>query len=92
MALQQHGSVYWSNKAAGLLANLDSSKSLTEQLSPDAFSLDRSPIWQDHSTEEDCARIELEIGGAQSLADLSGSRAYERFTGSQISKVCKVTP
>ena len=79
--------MYWSTKAESLLSNLDPTKSLTEQLSPDAFSLDKSPIWQDHSTEEDCAHLEKEIGGPQALADLSGSRAYERFTGSQISKV-----
>ncbi|KAJ2934852.1 hypothetical protein H1R20_g2271, partial [Candolleomyces eurysporus] len=89
---QQHGSVYWSTKAESLLSNLDPTKSLTEQLSPDAFSLDKSPIWQDHSTEEDCIRLEKEIGGPQALADLSGSRAYERFTGSQISKIRRLKP
>ncbi|KAF5336082.1 hypothetical protein D9611_006436 [Ephemerocybe angulata] len=88
----QHGSVYWSEKAANLLANLDPSKSLSEQLSPDAFSVARSPIWQDHSTEVDCKQLEAEIGGPQALADLSGSRAYERFTGSQISKIRRLQP
>ncbi|KAG2011784.1 D-xylulose kinase [Coprinopsis cinerea AmutBmut pab1-1] len=89
---QQHGSVFWSAKAAELLSTLDSNKTLREQLFPEAFSLERSPIWQDHSTEEDCKLLEEAIGGPQALADLSGSRAYERFTGTQISKVRRLKP
>ncbi|KAF8967631.1 hypothetical protein BDZ97DRAFT_1916582 [Flammula alnicola] len=89
---QQHGSVYWSNDSASLLSGLDANRTLAEQLSPAAFSYPKAPIWQDSSTTEDCKRLEDEYGGAQALADLSGSRAYERFTGNQISRIRRLHP
>lgn len=66
---------------------LDPVQSLTAQLSPSAFSFAKAPIWQDSSTGRECRELEDVVGGAQALADLSGSRAYERFTGNQIAKV-----
>lgn len=84
---QQHGSVYWSEDAERLLVSLDPSRPLAEQLAPDAFSLPRAPIWQDSSTTRECRELEEAIGGAQALADLTGSRAYERFTANQIARV-----
>ncbi|KAG6866592.1 hypothetical protein C0991_002080 [Blastosporella zonata] len=88
---QQHGSVYWSNKAEQLLSSLDPAQSLVSQLAP-AFSLPNAPIWQDSSTTRECKELEEVVGGAQALADLSGSRAYERFTGTQIAKIRRVNP
>ncbi|KAF8206462.1 hypothetical protein K438DRAFT_1817249 [Mycena galopus ATCC 62051] len=79
---QQHGSVYC----------LDPTLTLKEQLSPKAFSIQRAPIWQDSSTTQDCQALEEAIGGPQVLADLSGSRAYERFTGTQIAKIRRLDP
>jgi xylulokinase len=84
---QQHGSVYWSDKAESILSSLKPTLSLHEQLIPGAFSISNSPIWQDSSTTLQCLALEDLIGGQQALADLSGSRAYERFTGPQIAKV-----
>ncbi|KAJ7773252.1 hypothetical protein B0H16DRAFT_1511658 [Mycena metata] len=89
---QQHGSVYWSTNADGSLANLDATLTLREQLAPKAFSIQRAPIWQDSSTTQDCKALEDAIGGPQVLADLSGSRAYERFTGTQIAKIRRLEP
>ncbi|CAL1714607.1 unnamed protein product [Somion occarium] len=89
---QQHGSVFWSAEAETLLSNLDSSKSLAEQLAPIAFTLQKSPIWQDSSTTRECREIEEAVGGPQALADLTGSRAYERFTGTQIRKIRRIDP
>ncbi|KAJ6513278.1 hypothetical protein C8R45DRAFT_963087 [Mycena sanguinolenta] len=89
---QQHGSVYWSTSAEPTLAGLDPTLTLKEQLAPKAFSIQRAPIWQDSSTAQDCQALEEAIGGPQVLADLSGSRAYERFTGTQISKIRRLEP
>ncbi|KAF9461219.1 hypothetical protein BDZ94DRAFT_1372617 [Collybia nuda] len=89
---QQHGSVYWSHNAAALLSSLNPSRSLKDHLSPDAFSIVNSPIWQDSSTREECKVLEDLIGGAQVLAELTGSRAYERFTGNQIAKIRRLRP
>ncbi|KAF5387350.1 hypothetical protein D9757_005791 [Collybiopsis confluens] len=89
---QQHGSVYWSYQAEQVLASLDPGQTLTSQLPPKAFSLPRAPIWQDSSTTTECREIEAAIGGPQILADISGSRAYERFTGTQIARIWKTNP
>ncbi|KAJ4469596.1 hypothetical protein J3R30DRAFT_3303976 [Lentinula aciculospora] len=89
---QQHGSVFWSHEAEEALTSLDSSQSLTSQLSPKAFSLPRAPIWQDSSTTRECREIEEAVGGPQTLADITGSRAYERFTGTQIARIRRVNP
>lgn len=86
-ALQQHGSVFWSSDAERLLSTLSPANGLAEQLSPSAFTFQRSPIWQDSSTTRDCRELEEHVGGPQVLADITGSRAYERFTGNQIRRV-----
>ncbi|KAI7903087.1 uncharacterized protein BX663DRAFT_509515 [Cokeromyces recurvatus] len=83
---QQHGSVYWKQSGIEQLKNLDDSQSLFEQLR-NAFAIEQSPIWQDASTTEECRSLENLVGGSQALADLTGSKAYERFTGNQISKI-----
>ncbi|KAH9839768.1 D-xylulose kinase [Rhodofomes roseus] len=88
---QQHGSVYWSGAAERMLASLDPELPL-KQLSPGAFSLPNAPIWQDSSTTRECRDLEAAVGGAQALADLTGSRAYERFTGTQIAKLRRTNP
>ena len=48
-----------------------------------AFSVLDSPVWMDSSTTAECRKLEEAVGGAQRLADITGSSAYERFTGNQ---------
>lgn len=83
---QQHGSVYLRAGARGVLGRLDPDKPLRVQLA-DLFAVEDSPIWMDSSTSAQCAEREEALGGAQATADLTGSRAYERFTGNQIAKI-----
>lgn len=88
---QQHGSVYWNKRGKAILASLDPKKPLRPQLE-DAFSVRDSPIWMDSSTTSQCRDLEKAIGGAFELSKLTGSRAYERFTGPQIRKIYQRQP
>ena len=55
-----------------------------------AFSILDSPIWMDSSTSKQCQDLENALeGGANKLAHITGSRAYERFTGPQIAKIAQ---
>jgi xylulokinase len=46
----------------------------------------------DSSTGQQCAALEQALGGAQAVATLTGSRAYERFTGNQIARIHQTQP
>jgi xylulokinase len=82
---QQHGSVYLNSMAEKALANLDSQKSLVENLRG-IFSRKTSPIWMDSSTAKECSAIRMRLGGIKSTAARTGSDTFERFTGPQIRK------
>ncbi|KAF9313405.1 hypothetical protein BG003_005237 [Podila horticola] len=72
------------------------------------FTVLESPIWQDTSTSSQCRELEESLGqleekgkkeqivsrraGQHKLAQLTGSRAFERFTGSQILKLVQKAP
>nr|XP_053635683.1 xylulose kinase-like [Cherax quadricarinatus] len=85
---QQHGSVYWRTGASKTLLEVQPDRFLHEQLAM-AFSITDSPVWMDSSTSTQCQALEEVVGGPQKLANITGSRAYERFTGSQIAKIYK---
>ena len=72
---QQHGSVFWNERAQPALKNLDSGKTLLEQLS-DTLAYEFSPNWQDHSTQAECDQFDAHLGSAQKLADVTGSAAH----------------
>ena len=86
---QQCGSVYWKTGAREVLKNFQSGKSMCEQLSKprSCFSVLDSPIWMDSSTTKQCQILEKAIAGPENLAKITGSRAYDRFTGNQIAKI-----
>ncbi|KAJ8917192.1 hypothetical protein NQ315_012684 [Exocentrus adspersus] len=88
---QQHGSVYWQKGASKTLNSLDPNQFLHLQLAT-SFSVPNGPIWMDSSTTEQCKQLEKAVGGPKKLAEITGSRAYERFTGSQIAKVHQTKP
>ena len=88
---QQHGSVYLSELATDRFAGLDGTRGIASQLT-DVLSRATSPIWMDSSTTDDCHAIEAGVGGAAALAALTGSRAFERFTGPQIRKFAREDP
>ncbi|CAM9240395.1 unnamed protein product [Bubo scandiacus] len=88
---QQHGSVYWKKGSVQILKNASSELPLHQSLKA-CFSVSNSPIWMDSSTASQCSALEKAVGGAQHLASITGSRAYERFTGNQIAKIYSQNP
>ncbi|XP_063777910.1 xylulose kinase isoform X1 [Pseudophryne corroboree] len=88
---QQHGSVYWREGFRAVLSNLPPELPLHVVLQS-CFSVSDSPVWMDSSTRAECDHLEKSVGGPQVLANITGSRAYERFTGNQIAKIYKQKP
>ncbi|CAG4946134.1 unnamed protein product [Colias eurytheme] len=89
-AAQQHGSVWWAKGSEERLQSLSPDDFLHTQLAT-TFMAD-SPVWMDSSTTVDCRALEEAVGGPEELAKITGSRAYERFTGAQIRKMHRTRP
>lgn len=88
---QQHGSVYWRSGSAQILRNLSEKTTLHQQLQ-NCFSVPDSPIWMDASTTKNCRELEEKVGGPLRLAEITGSRGFERYTGNQIMKISQTRP
>lgn len=88
---QQHGSVYLRRGARTQLGTWDPRLTLRDQCRH-LFSFDAAPIWMDSSTSRQCRERDAALGGAQAVAELTGSRSYERFTGNQIAKIYRQHP
>uniref|UniRef100_I3KL94 Xylulose kinase n=1 Tax=Oreochromis niloticus TaxID=8128 RepID=I3KL94_ORENI len=84
---QQHGSVFWRRGASETLKHLDPDQDLHQLLQVCVFSVSDSPVWMDSSSTQQCEDLQAAAGGALRLAEITGSRAYERFTGNQIAKL-----
>jgi len=85
---QQHGSVCLGETAEKKLRDLDPGQDLNAQLEG-IFSRPTSPVWMDSSTTAECEEIMDLLGGRDRTARLTGSIAFERFTGPQIRKFHK---
>jgi len=69
---QQHGSVYWAQGTQdSLLKNLDTSKSLLEQLQ-NAYATMESPNRRDSTTAAQCSAVEVALGGPSHVIALTG--------------------
>uniref|UniRef100_A0A3Q1EFN6 Xylulose kinase n=1 Tax=Acanthochromis polyacanthus TaxID=80966 RepID=A0A3Q1EFN6_9TELE len=89
---QQHGSVFWRTGASETLKHLEPDQNLEQLLQVCVFSVSDSPVWMDSSSSKQCLDLEAAAGGAERLAEITGSRGYERFTGNQIAKLRQTRP
>ena len=90
---QQHGSVYWTADGEASLKTPAAGAAGFADLLPDgAFASEASPIWADSSTGAQCDALERALGGPAAVAELTGSRAYARFTGNQFAAFAERTP
>ena len=88
---QQHGSVYLAAGAERALAGLSPDRGLGEQIEP-VLARAEAPIWTDSSTTRECGEIRRALGGPRAVTELTGSDAFERFTGPQIRRFARMEP
>src|SRR4029077_5296769 len=75
---QQHGTVYLKLGWGTSLGALELNEPLETQVAS-LLTRSTSPVWLDSSTTAECLHMTTAVGGAEEMARLTGSRAYERF-------------
>lgn len=88
---QQHGSVYLRDAFPAILSALRPDAPLAGQVAG-AFARATAPVWLDSSTGEDCRALDAALGGPGETQRITGSAAYERFTGPQIRRFARREP
>ena len=86
-----HGTVYFNQAFEKTHRNLNPNDSLIKQLNG-AFSRVTSPVWMDSSTSKQCEEIREALGGMKATIEITGSNAFERFSGPQIRKFYQENP
>ena len=91
---QQHSSIYWKAGAQESLQALgkDASHGCLKDALQGCFAVADCPIWADSSTFQECEALEKAMGGPTVLAELTGSRAFPRFTAQQIARIARRHP
>ena len=51
-----------------------------------------APVWMDSSTARECLEVEAALGGPSRVAQVTGSRAFPRFTGPQVREFFREEP
>ncbi len=87
----QHCTVCAGEGFSAALASLVTDKSLDEQLGP-FISRERSPIWEDRSTENEARLLEEAVRHHGGMAALCGNRAEPRFAAAQVLKWAADSP
>ena len=86
ISAQQHGHVYLNQQFSSDVQNLDSSKSLWENLEP-CFSYQGAPIWRSADTKKEATILRDSVGGKKEMIALTGSDSPLRFTGAVVKKI-----
>ncbi len=85
-AAQQHATVYLNRE---FLKSWVWQSSLSQTVKP-MFSIERSPIWMDQSTSQECIEINNKLPGKDYALQSSGSIITQRFSGPQIKRFAKL--
>ncbi len=93
---QQHCTVYTGEGFDSALAELrrgegQSGKSLAERIAPH-LTRERSPIWEDRSTEHEARELEQELASRGGIRAITGNRAELRFPAAQIVRWARSNP